>query len=339
MKSFALIVNPVTIEQLKKYWPAARFLPDFLLRQLLKGGRPFKIAQLRRIKSILGMQAQGYIILCPISLRKTPEILKEGFVLDNLLEASHIAERLGANIIGLAGFDPVLNDRDYNALIKKIRIPVTDGKALAAWSVFESIYRVAKTKHIDLKDMSLAVIGAKQPLGGLCARKLSDVVKTITLVAKQKSELEKLKESISIQSAVEIILEEDAGRAARNSDIVVNFNGLLPDLIQELKPSAILCDIQSSCEGPAKANRRRDITFIRGGLVKLPYPPGPGMTSAGLPDDIICARTAEAVLLTLEEKFKNYSLGDFVNLDKLEEIADISARHGFEVWVPEAPLL
>ena len=27
------------------------------------------------------------------------------------------------------------------------------------------------------------------------------------------------------------------------------------------------------------------------------------------------------------------------NLDKLEEIANIAARHGFEVWVPQAPVM
>ena len=48
---------------------------------------------------------------------------------------------------------------------------------------------------------------------------------------------------------------------------------------------------------------------------------------------------AETMLLTLEEKFVTYSLGESINLDKLEEIADTAVRHGFEIWAPEAPVL
>ena len=44
-------------------------------------------------------------------------------------------------------------------------------------------------------------------------------------------------------------------------------------------------------------------------------------------------------LLTLDEKFVNYSLGDYVNLEKMEEIADLAVQYGFEVWVPGAPVL
>jgi predicted amino acid dehydrogenase len=41
------------------------------------------------------------------------------------------------------------------------------------------------------------------------------------------------------------------------------------------------------------------------------------------------------MLLTLEGRYLNYSLGENINLDKLEDIADIAVRHGFEVFKPE----
>lgn len=59
----------------------------------------------------------------------------------------------------------------------------------------------------------------------------------------------------------------------------------------------------------------------------------------GFSKGTIYASLAETILLTFEEKFVSYSLGDYINLDKLEEIADIAVRHGFEVWVPDAPVL
>ena len=59
----------------------------------------------------------------------------------------------------------------------------------------------------------------------------------------------------------------------------------------------------------------------------------------GLPKDMVYACVAETMLLTFEMQFVNYSLGDNINPDKMEEIADIAVRHGFEVWVPDAPLI
>ena len=56
-------------------------------------------------------------------------------------------------------------------------------------------------------------------------------------------------------------------------------------------------------------------------------------------DKFIQPSLAEIVLLLLDGKFISYSLGENSNLDKLEEIADIAVQHGYEVWVPEAPIL
>jgi predicted amino acid dehydrogenase len=60
---------------------------------------------------------------------------------------------------------------------------------------------------------------------------------------------------------------------------------------------------------------------------------------AGLPKGTISASLAETMLLTFEEKIASYFLTDSLNADRLEEIADIAVRHGFEVWAPQAPIL
>ena len=53
-----------------------------------------------------------------------------------------------------------------------------------------------------------------------------------------------------------------------------------------------------------------------------------------MPKDNIYACIAETMLLALEERFVNYSLGDNINLNQLEEIADIAAHYGFKVQLP-----
>jgi predicted amino acid dehydrogenase len=74
---------------------------------------------------------------------------------------------------------------------------------------------------------------------------------------------------------------------------------------------------------------------VEGGIIRLPLQPHSVM-NVGLPKDMVCASMAETMILTFEERFTTCSLGENINLDKLEPIADLAVRHGFEVFVPGA---
>jgi predicted amino acid dehydrogenase len=160
------------------------------------------------------------------------------------------------------------------------------------------------------------------------------------MVSDEKDKLSALKEAILHLNPIEVIIEDDISNAVKNADIVINAtdSSEIEFEIEDLKPNATVCDISLSDSPFKKLKLRKDITFIRCGLVKLPYPVKLAINT-GLPKGIILASLAETMLLTFEEKFVNYSLGDNINLDKLEEIADIATRYGFEVWVPEAPMI
>ncbi len=322
MKSFAFIVNLSTVNQIKDFWPMLRIVPDFLIKLFLKKLPPFKASHIQKIQSTKAKVIDGYIIASPV---------------DKIIAAGRIAERLGARVIGFAS---TLADKERNMIIRDLKIPVTAGNALNAWSVFEGVYRIAKIRKINLKNCALAIIGAIDSVASLCAIKLSDYVSKITIVAKDSDKLGQLKEKILYQNPIEVIIEEDAHRAAKDADIVINTDNPSesPFNVEELKPNTIVCDISPSYRMFAKSNLRQDITIIRGGLIKLPYPVKLGINT-GLPNGVIYASLAETMLLTLKERFVNYSFGEDINLDKLEEIADLAVQHGFEVWVPEAPLL
>jgi len=233
-------------------------------------------------------------------------------------------------------------DKGYATIVKSLKIPVTSGHALTAWSVFEGVYRIAKARKMDLKRSQVAIIGAASTALGLAARKLSDYLAKITLTDRETAKLVKLKTLILTHADIEVVIENDAGRAVKEADIVIkadcleespsNFN------LKDLKKGCVFCHIPSFYNGFDRSRLRDDIAFVQLGLIKLPFQQHVGVY-AGLPRGTIYASLAETMLLALEEKFVNYSLGEYINLDKLEEIADLAVQHGFEVWVPEAPLL
>ena len=323
MESFAFIVSPITIKQLKGFWSILR----------IKNLAPFKVLHIKRIKSIQGKEIQGYLIICPGPL-------DEDFILDKIFAAGHLAEKLGVRILGLGDFVAAVADKEYKRLTKSLKMPVTSGNALVAWSVFEAIYRLTRARNIALKKSTLAIIGATSSVGNLCTRKLSEYISKIIITSKDKDKLEQLKETTLHLNSIELIMEEDAYKAVQDADIVINTDNLQEKLfdIGKLKPNSIFCDVSLRYNISDKSKLRQDITFIQAGLIKLPYPDRLGIKN-GLPKGITYASLAETMLLVFEEKFVDYSLGENVNLDKLEEIADIAVQHGFEVWVPEAPVL
>ncbi len=329
MKSFAYILSPISIKQLKSFSPALKILPDFVIKASLKNSQPFKSLRYKNILSVQGQEVQGVLIVCPLLPRQMLES-EESFVLDKIIAAGRVAQQLGAKIIGLGGYTAIVADKGLT-VAKKLNMPVTTGKALTAWSIFEAIYRTARLKNIRLQDSSLTIVGGGS-LGYLCAAKLSGYIPKITITDGngKTDRLHQCKERILCVKQVEIIIEDNVHNAVKNADFIINASRSLQALfsLDELKAGAVVCDVSVPWNIADSRNNRHDITVIRAGLVKVPD---------GC-DTIVHASLAETMLLTLEEKFTSYSLGDNINLDKLEEIADLAVRHGFEIWVPQAPL-
>lgn len=338
MKTFAYVVSPRTIEQLKNLCSVIRIVPNFILKTSLKKISAFKVTHIKDVLSSRGEEIQGYIIACPFLAQQTKE-LDEGFIRDKIMASSKIAEQLGAGILGLSEYTSRLAEKNIN-LFRHLKISVTTGSTLTAWSVIEAIYRTCKSKKISLLESTLAVIGATGAVGSLCARKLAEYVPKIILNGEYSDKLAHLKETIQHLNSIEVLIEEDAHKMLKDADIVVNANNLPGTTLnlEKFKSKAIVCDVSLNRNIVTKVSQRQDITVIEPGLIKLPYPTDLRI-NLGLPKDIIPASLAETMLLAFEERLVSYSLGENINLDKLEEIANIAVRHGFEVWVPQAPVM
>jgi fatty aldehyde-generating acyl-ACP reductase len=298
--NFGFILTPVTVSQLKSVWPIVRLVPGFIIKSSAWNLPSPKISRIRWVRSGRGSEIEGYLIICPL-LRRKPEEIKESLILDKIIAAGQALQRLGCAILGIGGCGSILSPQAYSKIAQNLKIPVTSGNALTAWTVIEALYRAARIKRIALQGLKVAIIGNDSCIGRLCALKLS-----------------------------ECGLEVNKGGSGDmdEADIVINAADKIEELIdiKDLRAGAIFCDVSLSIL-VNKAKLRDDITVIEAGLVKLP--------SA----QIVSAAMAETMLLAFERRFVNYSDGDNLNPDKLEEIADIAAWHGFEVYVPEAPAL
>jgi len=281
MRNFAFIINPQSIKKTGSFWPLFKFLLQIPLKA-------------RIVRSLNGKEIGGYFIFSAPSPAQ-------------LMNSIRLAERLSVDILGLNGYASYL-DRD---LSKNIKIPVTCGSTLTAWSIFEVFYRIIRIRNLNPRNITLALLEPTGHTASLCARKLSGYCPRIILSGLESDKLEALKENILRLGPVEVTIAEDTQSLAQKAEIVIHF-GASPEI---------------TCGN----------TRIRAGLIKLPLAQKIGINT-GLPAGVIPASLAETMLLALEGKCVNYSCEEIINLEKLEEIADIAAKHGFETWAPEAPV-
>lgn len=332
MNTFAFLLHPTSLHQVKNFWPLARILPNSFLKPFLKN-QDFNVLTTKKIKSPLGSETQGFLIVCPLVPDDFEALIKldEELVLDKIISASHLARRMGARIMGLGGHLGLLADK-RPMIYKHTRLPVTCGSAFNAWTAFESVYKTLGIKNIVLKNTSVAVINPDNASGMLCARKFSESCAKLILCGGQKQRLDIIKCKVAETSAIPIEIKEELPEVLRSADIVINTQvgfdlGFNP---ADLKEDAIVCDISVFQHMAQQSAQRPDISVINCGMIRLPLGEKLGV-SLDLPDQTVCASLAETMLLALEGKFVNYSLGENVNPDKLEEIADVAVRHGFEV--------
>jgi predicted amino acid dehydrogenase len=181
----------------------------------------------------------------------------------------------------------------------------------------------------------VAIFGPNNAIGSLCSRKFAEHAGCVILTGGITQKLDRLKENMQGLPAT-VVIEQDTPKAIKQADIIINcYNGpsVLFD-VADIKPNAVVCDAAVFKHVAEKAKQRTDLTVIDCGIIKLPLAQKLN-ASISDNDSLICSYMAETILLTLEDKFVNYSLGEQVNLDKLEDIADIAVRHGFEISVPE----
>ncbi len=332
MKTFAFLIQPSRFQDAKEYWPILKFLPDFLGKFLLKQKKSFKTVFVRKIISSKNNTISGFFLISPLISENIEDTTDEA-ALENIISAGQIAKKLGADIIGLNGYLSLIADKK-RMIYRHIKIPLTTGNAFLAWSVFEAVYCMVKEHKIDLSNNHLAIIGASSCAGSLCALKFSEYFSKIVLNGQDKNKLNKLSESVSLLGQCQPIIETDIHKAVESAKITIVFDelgGIVP-FIKDFASGSIICDATLSKSIHSILDQRKDIEIIKGGLVKLPYKTNLGLGN-GFKNGLVYAAVAEVMLLLFSDKLVSYSLGENINIDKMEEIADLAVQYGFETFI------
>lgn len=333
MGKFAFVIHPLDINLISIAFNESnlKFKKAALVNKVSEWLSPFKCSEVTGLISKTGKAESGYLIYCPL-LPEQMISLDQKFVINRVIESAKIAQELGVRIIGLGAYAAHIGKKGI-LVAKALSTPVTTGTHYTIAVVIEGTLEVANEIGIKLEEAKVSVIGATGGIGKICSKILSEIVGELTLIARNRNKLETLASSLKDKSKAKILISDNILQTVKLSDISIMSTTTPEPLIdvEDLEPGTIVCDISRPRNVSMKNGKpREDVLVIDGGIIK---PPGNVKFNFyfGLPEGLGYACMAETMILALEEKYENYSLGGDISLEKVQEISRLGKKHGFKI--------
>lgn len=330
MENFAFIVHPLCAQDFSRKFSFAKRWPDNVIEGILRFLPPFKVSEITGIASPTA-KARGWFIGCPLTSRQMVN-LPEKTVINKIIKAGRIAEKLGAKIVGLGAFTSIVGDAGIT-IAKSLNIAVTTGNSYTVATALEGTRQAAKLMGIDIARANIVVLGATGSIGAACAHILAKEVRYLTLVARNETKLERLSQQIFRQAGLAVKVTSNVRAALKAADIVIAVTSAVDTIIQpdDLKPGAVVCDVARPRNVSKQvAEARNDVLVIEGGVVEVPGDVNFGI-NFGFPEKTAYACMAETMILALEGRYENFTLGRDITVKQIETISKLANKHGFKI--------
>ena len=343
IRRFAFVIHPLSQEFIRKGFPIPKGTPKFVMDKvetLAAHLPPMVYCKMENIVSPTGAEAEGWLI----SVGGTPrEMLARSpeFTYRRLLAASRMAEKLGAQIMGLGAFTKVVGDAGVT-VARRSRLPITTGNSYSAsgalWAAHDAMRRMGlvpvppKGQRVQAKTM---VIGATGSIGSVSARLLAMAFEQVVIAGRDLAKLEELKASILEDTPdADVVCSTDYDRLLGEMDMIVtSTSGAGKKIldIMKVKPGCVITDVARPLDlPPDQVARRPDVLVIESGEIELPTKVR-GMKSIGLPPNVIYACLSETIVLALEGRFEVFTVGRDTEWEKVKEIYKLGLRHGMKL--------
>lgn len=346
MNRFAFVIHPLSQEYFKQIKPIdllSQVSPPVLmnsLERIMAYAPPFVYSHITGIRSPTGVEVEGWLI----SVGGTPkEIMRHSpeFTYRRLLDAAEMAKSLGAQMMGLGAFTKVVGDAGVT-VAKRSPLPITTGNSYSAsgalWAAHDALLRLnllpapKGKERIKFKAM---VVGATGAIGSVCVRLIAKVADEVYLVSPETAKLLALKASILKETPdAKLFLSAKADKDIAEMDMIVTATsgaGKKVLDIMQVKPGCVITDVARPLDLPAsEVAKRPDVLVIESGEIQLPGE-NIQMKNIGLPKGVAYACLAETIVLALEGRFENFTVGRAIEWEKVREIYKLGLKHGMKL--------
>lgn len=329
MRKFGFLIHPLSYDDVLRYEPKAAGKGHPLIRKILEWMPAYKVSDITGIRSATGEEIEGHFIAVPLMPDQFLDLPREG-VMERIIRGANIAAELGCDIVGLGAFTSVVGDGGVT-VSENCPIAVTTGNSYTIAAGIQSLLRGAAEMDIDLASAHATVIGATGSIGAACSHILGNQVARLTLAARNATRLKNLSHALQPHVSAHCDFTADVRDAVRRADLVLTATSSVSDVVEpeDLRPGAVVCEVSLPHDVSRRiAVERPDVLVIEGGNVRVPGDVDFHF-DFGLPPKVALACMSETMILTLENRFENYSLGRGINIHKVLEIEQLAAKHGF----------
>jgi fatty aldehyde-generating acyl-ACP reductase len=333
MDSFAFIIHPVDPKRdvSRKFPLLGRALSEKQIDFFSTFFPPVFISEIEGITSqATGKIIKGWFIACPYTPRRMMQ-LPERVVYRKITQTGRMAERLGANILGLGAFTSVVGDAGVT-IANALDVPVTTGDSYTVAMAVQAIRDAAQVMDIDISEATVAVVGATGAIGRVCADLLAGEAARTLLIARDEKKLEVLRDQLRPRSRGDLCVGTRMD-VLKEAQLILTVTSSIHNVIrpEHLQAGSVVCDVARPRDVSAMvAAARDDILVIDGGMVDVPGPVNFHF-NFGFPEGKAFACMAETIALALEGRFEDYTVGKEITLERVREITAIAEKHGFRM--------
>lgn len=335
MEKFAFIIHPIDVRRdVARKYPFLGVLPTRVLEALVQQMSPKLLSHVTGITSPTGAQAEGWLIGCPLSPRQFLELPVEK-VYQKIIDSARIGADLGAKIVGLGAFSSIAGDAGITVAERLSgTISVTSGNSYTVYTAIEGLLKAAELMEINVRESTVAIIGASGGIGAVCAKILAKSAGEVLLIGRDEEKLQKLQSEIAAEGApATVTVATGTKTALKNADLILAVSSSTDVLIfpEDLKAGAIVCDVARPRDVSKQVvEQRNDVLVIEGGVIEVPGSPRFGF-DFGFPDKTAYACMSETMLLALEGTYESYTLGRELSVGQVERIGEMAQKHGFKL--------
>jgi predicted amino acid dehydrogenase len=333
LDTFAFIIHPIDAKRdvSRKYPFLGRVLSERQIDFFSTFFPPVYVSEIEGITSLAtGKQIKGWLIACPFTPRRMMA-LPEQVVYQKIIQTGRLAEKLGAQIVGLGAFTSVVGDAGLT-IARALDVPVTTGDSYTVPIAVDALREAARVMEIPFESATVAVVGATGTIGQVCAELLAESVDCLYLIGRGEEKLEALRDRLKPRARGELIVStrlEDL----QSAQLILTVTSAIQDVIRPefLQPGCVVCDVARPRDVSAMVARARDdILVIDGGMVDVPGPVDFHF-NFGFPPGRAFACMAETMALALEGRFEDYTLGKHLTRERVDEIDAMATKHGFRL--------
>jgi fatty aldehyde-generating acyl-ACP reductase len=145
--------------------------------------------------------------------------------------------------------------------------------------------------------------------------------------------MEQVAEDLRKTGAGSVSTTTDVKEGVEQADIVIAVSSAVHAIIEPsfIRSGAVVCDVARPRDVSVRvAQERDDVLVIEGGVVAVPGDVDFNF-SFGFPPKTAYACMSETMMLALEGRYENYTLGRDLTASQVDEIKGIGDKHGFKL--------